>query len=111
MSFLDSVKQGHVLSGNGMYELPSAEEVLTKIKKNLLPHQEKFCADTEHRKLALVCCFVALLVSCFVGLLARCFAGFLVVGCLAQESKARGRVARRAVRYICRPPVRESMAC
>ncbi len=33
MSFLDSVKQGHVLSGNGMYELPSAEEVVTKIKK------------------------------------------------------------------------------
>ena len=54
MSFLDSVKQGHVLSGNGMYELPSAEEVLTKIKKNLLPHQEKFCDDTKHRKLALV---------------------------------------------------------
>ena len=59
MSFLDSVKQGHVLSGNGMYELPSAEEVVTKIKKNLLPHQEKFCNDTEHRKLALVCGFGA----------------------------------------------------
>ena len=27
MSFLDSVKQGHVLSGNGMYELPSADNV------------------------------------------------------------------------------------
>ena len=59
MSFLDSVKQGHVLSGNGMYELPSAEEVVTKIKKNLLPHQKKFCDDTEHRKLALVCGFGA----------------------------------------------------
>jgi len=59
VSFLDTLKQGHVLSGNGLYELPSANEVITKIKNNLLPHQEKFCEDTEHRKLALVCGFGA----------------------------------------------------
>ena len=59
MSFLDTLKQGHVLSGNGLYELPSANKVITKIRNNLLPHQEKFCEDTEHRKLALVCGFGA----------------------------------------------------
>jgi phage terminase large subunit len=59
VSFLDTLKQGHVLSGNGLYELPSANEVITKIKNNLLPHQEKFCKDIEHRKLALVCGFGA----------------------------------------------------
>ncbi len=59
MSFLDTLKQGHVLSGNGLYELPSANEVINKIRNNLLPHQEKFCEDTEHRKLALVCGFGA----------------------------------------------------
>ena len=59
MSFLDSLKQGHVLSSNGLYEMPSANEVITKIQNNLLPHQEKFCKDTEHRKLALVCGFGA----------------------------------------------------
>ena len=59
MSFLDTLKQGHVLSGNGLYELPSANEVIAKIRNNLLPHQEKFCEDTEHRKLALVCGFGA----------------------------------------------------
>ena len=59
MSFLDTLKQGHVLSGNGLYELPSANEIITKIRNNLLPHQEKFCEDTEHRKLALVCGFGA----------------------------------------------------
>jgi phage terminase large subunit len=59
VSFLDTLKQGHVLSGNGLYELPSANEVITKIRNNLLPHQEKFCEDTEHRKLALVCGFGA----------------------------------------------------
>ena len=59
MSFLDTLKQGHVLSGNGLYELPSANEVINKIKNNLLPHQEKFCEDTKHRKLALVCGFGA----------------------------------------------------
>ena len=59
MSFLDTLKQGHVLSGNGLYEIPSANEVITKIRKDLLPHQEKFCEDTNHRKLALVCGFGA----------------------------------------------------
>ena len=59
MSFLDTLKQGHVLSGNGLYELPSANEVITKIQNNLLPHQQKFCEDTNHRKLALVCGFGA----------------------------------------------------
>ena len=59
MSFLDTLKQGHVLSGNGLYELPSANQVISKIRNNLLPHQEKFCKDTKHRKLALVCGFGA----------------------------------------------------
>ena len=59
MSFLDTLKQGHVLSGNGLYELPSANQVIKKIKNNLLPHQQKFCEDTNHRKLALVCGFGA----------------------------------------------------
>ena len=27
MSFLDTLKQGHVLSGNGLYEIPSANPV------------------------------------------------------------------------------------
>jgi len=34
VSFLDTLKQGHVLSGNGLYELPSANEVINKIKNN-----------------------------------------------------------------------------
>jgi len=59
VSFLDTLKQGHVLSGNGLYELPSANQVISKIRNNLLPHQEKFCKDTKHRKLALVCGFGA----------------------------------------------------
>ena len=59
MSFLDTVKQGHVLAGDGMFELPTANEVITKIQSKLLPHQQKFCEDTEHRKLALVCGFGA----------------------------------------------------
>jgi phage terminase large subunit len=59
MSFLDTVKQGHVLAGDGMFELPTADEVINKIQSKLLPHQQKFCEDTEHRKLALVCGFGA----------------------------------------------------
>ena len=49
----------------------------------------------------MVCCLVGLLVCWSVGLVALLvfwFVGCLFVGCLAPESKARGRVARRAVR-------------
>ena len=59
MSILETVKQGHVLHGEGLYELPTVLEVQQKINKSLLPHQEKFCSDTKHRKLALVCGFGA----------------------------------------------------
>ena len=46
------------------------------------------------------CWFVGLLVCWLVALLVFWFVGCLFVGCLAPESKDRGRVARRAVRYI-----------
>ena len=46
----------------------------------------------------LPCWFVGLLVCWLVALLVFWFVGCLFVGCLAPESKARGRVARRAVR-------------
>jgi hypothetical protein len=59
VSFLDTLKQGHILSGGGMFELPSVNDVITKIESKLLPHQQKFCEDTNHRKLALVCGFGA----------------------------------------------------
>ena len=32
MSFLDTLKQGHILSGGGMFELPSVNDVITKIE-------------------------------------------------------------------------------
>ena len=59
MSILETVKQGHILHGEGLFELPRVKEVQAKVNKNLLPHQEKFCSDTKHRKLALVCGFGA----------------------------------------------------
>ena len=59
MSILETVKQGHILHGEGLFELPSVKEVQAKVNKDLLPHQEKFCSDTKHRKLALVCGFGA----------------------------------------------------
>ena len=39
--------------------LPTAEEVKARILEGLLPHQEKFCLNTESRKLGLVCGFGA----------------------------------------------------
>ena len=59
MSILETVKKGHVLFGDGLFDIPSTKAVQDRITSNLLPHQEKFCADTEHRKLALVCGFGA----------------------------------------------------
>ena len=59
MSILETVKKGHVLFGDGLFDIPSTKAVQDRITSNLLPHQEKFCADTKHRKLALVCGFGA----------------------------------------------------
>jgi phage terminase large subunit len=59
MSFLATVKQGHILHGEGLFELPTANEVQKRVYKDLLPHQISFCKDIEHRKLALVCGFGA----------------------------------------------------
>jgi hypothetical protein len=59
MSILETVKKGHVLFGDGLFDIPTTKTVQDRITSNLLPHQEKFCADTEHRKLALVCGFGA----------------------------------------------------
>ncbi len=39
--------------------LPTAEEVKARILEGLLPHQEKFCLNTESRKVGLVCGFGA----------------------------------------------------
>lgn len=38
---------------------PPVAEALSRIHNSLLPHQQAFCADTEHRKLGLVCGFGA----------------------------------------------------
>ena len=35
MSFLDTVKQGHVLAGDGMFELPTANEVINKLSVSI----------------------------------------------------------------------------
>ena len=59
MSILSAVKTGKVLVSAGSYNLPTAEEVKERIFDGLLPHQEKFCLDTESRKLGLVCGFGA----------------------------------------------------
>ena len=59
MSFLETVKQGHILHGEGLFELPTVNEVQNRVYKDLLPHQTSFCQDIEHRKLALVCGFGA----------------------------------------------------
>jgi hypothetical protein len=59
MSFLATVKQGHILHGEGLFELPTVNEVQKRVYKDLLPHQTSFCKDIEHRKLALVCGFGA----------------------------------------------------
>ena len=59
MSILDTVQPGKVLYQIGAYDLPTADEAITRISQDLLPHQAKFCQDMEHRKLALVCGFGA----------------------------------------------------
>ena len=39
--------------------IPTTADVLARIQEGLLPHQQQFCDDTEHRKLGLVCGFGA----------------------------------------------------
>jgi len=51
--------EGHILHGEGLYEVPTVCDIQNKITNDLLPHQLKFCKDTKHRKLALVCGFGA----------------------------------------------------
>ena len=41
------------------FERPTTSEVLARVQDGMLPHQTKFCEDTEHRKLGLVCGFGA----------------------------------------------------
>lgn len=59
MSVLDAVSSGHILYQVGAHDLPTAEEAIERISRNLLPHQAKFCEHMESRKLALVCGFGA----------------------------------------------------
>ena len=59
MSILDTVQPGKVLYQIGAFDLPTADEAITRISQDLLPHQKTFCDDMEHRKLALVCGFGA----------------------------------------------------
>ena len=42
MSILETVKQGHILHGDGLYELPTANQVQQRVYKSLLPHQQTF---------------------------------------------------------------------
>jgi len=41
------------------FRKPTVAQVLERVQHGLLPHQIKFCEDTEHRKLGLVCGFGA----------------------------------------------------
>ena len=41
------------------FERPTTTEVLARVQDGMLSHQVKFCEDTEHRKLGLVCGFGA----------------------------------------------------
>ena len=59
MSILDTAKAGNVLYEVGAYNLPTTQQTVNRIYEDLLPHQEKFCRDIDHRKLALVCGFGA----------------------------------------------------
>lgn len=60
MSVLAAVESRGILAIPGFAEnLPTAAEAIARVKTNLLPHQQKFLEDTEHRKLALVCGFGA----------------------------------------------------
>lgn len=58
MTICQRVK-GNILYGEGQFKLPEVASLQEKIIKDLLPHQQKFCEDTSHRKLALVCGFGA----------------------------------------------------
>jgi hypothetical protein len=58
MTICERVK-GNILYGEGQFKLPTVAALQEKIKKDLLPHQQKFCEDISHRKLALVCGFGA----------------------------------------------------
>ena len=58
MTICQRVK-GNILYGEGQYKLPEDAEVQKRVTKDLLPHQQKFCEDINHRKLALVCGFGA----------------------------------------------------
>ena len=58
MTICQRVK-GNILYGEGQFKLPEVAALQEKIIKDLLPHQQKFCEDTSHRKLALVCGFGA----------------------------------------------------
>ena len=60
MSVLAAVESRGILAIPGFAEnLPSAATIIERVKADLLPHQQKFLEDTEHRKLALVCGFGA----------------------------------------------------
>jgi len=59
VSILDTAKSGNVLYEVGAYNLPTTQQTIDRIYQDLLPHQEKFCKDIDHRKLALVCGFGA----------------------------------------------------
>ena len=52
MSILDTAKAGNVLYEVGAYNLPTTYQTIERIYQDLLPHQEKFCKDIDHRKLA-----------------------------------------------------------
>ena len=58
MTICQRVK-GNILYGEGQFKLPEVASLQERIIKDLLPHQQKFCEDTSHRKLALVCGFGA----------------------------------------------------
>ena len=49
MSILDTVKPGKVLYQIGAYDLPTANEAITRISQDLLPHQKTFCDDLDNR--------------------------------------------------------------
>jgi hypothetical protein len=60
VSVLAAVESRGILAIPGFAEnLPTAADAIARVKTNLLPHQQKFLEDTEHRKLALVCGFGA----------------------------------------------------
>ena len=46
-------------TASAINNIPTTADVLARIQKGLLPHQQQFCDDIDHRKLALVCGFGA----------------------------------------------------